>query len=171
MKDEINLNSKLDSDGKPVDKSYLECNLPSRRNFLASISWLKAVCDRLNQPIVFALDQALMCQELFLGRNDEFIVWLYGDKSLEQFNGVVVLGDDIDSSDVEEHSGLLCTSFNRTIADSIAYEAILDMQGITEALSNYYFANGECFKGIALADEYQERFTTLAKEAIDYYNY
>ena len=44
------------------------------------------------------------------------------------------------------------------------------MQGITEAISRYYYANGESFEGISVAPEYQERFEQLATEAINYYS-
>ena len=44
------------------------------------------------------------------------------------------------------------------------------MQGITEAISRYYYANGESLEGISVAPEYQERFERLAGEAIDYYS-
>lgn len=49
-------------------------------------------------------------------------------------------------------------------------ESRLDMQGITEAISRYYYANGESFEGISVAPEYQERFEQLATEAINYYS-
>lgn len=45
------------------------------------------------------------------------------------------------------------------------------MQGITEAVSRYYYQNGESFDGISVAPEYQERFEKLAEEAIDYHGY
>ena len=43
------------------------------------------------------------------------------------------------------------------------------MQGITEAISKYYYCNGESLEGISVAPEYQLRFEKLADEAIDYY--
>lgn len=42
-------------------------NLPRRRDFIGSITWLKAVQACLGDDIVFALDQALMCQGNFVG--------------------------------------------------------------------------------------------------------
>lgn len=64
---------------------------------------------------------------------------------------------------------MLYTDFNRTIADALANEAILDMQGITEAISRYYYRNGESFEGLSIVPEYQEKFERLAVEAIEYY--
>ena len=49
-------------------------NLPRRENYIGSLSWLKAVQDYIGEDVVFALDQALMCQGNFGGRNDEYIV-------------------------------------------------------------------------------------------------
>ena len=70
---------------------------------------------------------------------------------------------------IKERNGLLYTDFNRTLSDALANESILDMQGITEAISKYYYSNGESFDGLSVAPEYQERFDRLAEEAVDYY--
>ena len=34
----------------------------------------------------------------------------------------------------------------------------------------YYYANGESFRGLFAPPEYQERFETLVREAIGYYD-
>ena len=145
-------------------------NLPKRANYIGPLSWLKAVRDCLGEDIVFALDQALMCQGSFGGRNDEYIVWVYGDKSLDRFNGVAVLGRKVSPFSVLEKNGLRFTDLNRTISDALANESILDMQGITEAVSRYYFSNGESFEGLSVTPEYQEAFEKLAQDAKSYYD-
>ena len=145
-------------------------DLPKRSNYIGALSWLKAVCEQLGENVVFALDEALMCQGSFGGRSDEYIVWVYGNDELSNFNGVVVLGNRISSYCVKERDGLRFTDFNRTLSDSLANESILDMQGITEAVSRYYFTHNESFNGLSVAPEYQERFEKLAVDAIDYYN-
>lgn len=144
-------------------------NLPKRSEYVGSISWLKAVRECLGDSVVFALDEALMCQGSFGGRNDEYIVWVYGDDSVTQYNGVVVLGNYISSHHIKSRNGLRYTDFNRTVYDAFANESILDMQGITEAVSRYYYSNGDSFEGIFIAPEYQERFERLANDAIEYY--
>ena len=145
-------------------------DLPSRKDYVGAVSWLKAVRDKLGEDVVFALDEALMCQGSFKGRSDEFLVWVYGDDSLTRFNGVVVLGNEISEHCVQEKNGLRFTDLNRTISDAFANEDILDMQGVTEATSRYYYANGESFRGLFAPPEYQERFETLVREAIGYYD-
>lgn len=144
-------------------------NLPKRSDYVGAIAWLKAVRERIGEPFVFALDEALMCQGNFGGRSDEFIVWGYGADSLSRFNGVVVLGNRVSPYSIKERDGLLYTDFNRTIADALANESLLDMQGITEALSRYYYRNGESFDGISVVPEDQDKFEKLANEAIEYY--
>ncbi len=144
-------------------------DLPKRSDYVGSISWLKAVRECLGESVVFALDEALMCQGSFGGRNDEYIVWVYGDDSVTQYNGVVVLGNHISKHHIKSRSGLRYTDFNRTVYDAFANEAILDMQGITEAVSRYYYSNGDSFDGIFIAPEYQDRFERLANDAIEYY--
>ena len=144
-------------------------SLPKRRDYVGALAWLKAVRDCLGENVVFALDEALMCQGHFGGRSDEYLVWVYGDDAVTQYNGVVVLGNHVSPISVREKNGLLFTDFSRTISDALANESILDMQGITEAISRYYYQNGESFDGIAIAPEYQEEFDRLAEEAIEYY--
>ena len=144
-------------------------NLPKRSDFVGATAWLRAVRDCIGETAVFALDAALMCQGNFGGRSDEYLVWVYGDDALSRFNGVVVLGNRISAHSVREKNGLRFTDFSRTITDALANESILDMQGITEAISKYYYRNGESFDGISVAPEYQDQFDRLAIEAIEYY--
>ena len=144
-------------------------NLPKRSDFVGATAWLRDVRDCIGETAVFALDAALMCQGNFGGRSDEYLVWVYGDDSLSRFNGVVVLGNRISAHCVREKNGLRFTDFSRTITDALANESILDMQGITEAISKYYYRNGESFDGISVAPEYQDQFDRLAMEAITYY--
>jgi len=144
--------------------------LPKRSDYIGALSWLYAVREKLGESFVFALDEALMCLGYFRGRSDEFVVWGYGNNDLAvRFNGVVVLGETVDYCNVKEKNGLLYTDFNRTIADALAMEEFLDMQGITEALGWYYDHNGESFEGIVVAPEYKESFEKLLKDAIRYY--
>jgi len=144
-------------------------DLPKRHDYVGATAWLRAVRECIGESVVFALDAALMCQGNFGGRSDEYLVWVYGDDDLSQFNGVVVLGNRISFHSTREKNGLRFTDFSRTITDALANEAILDMQGITEAISKYYYRNGESFDGISVAPEYQDRFDRLAHEAIEYY--
>ena len=145
-------------------------DLPQRRDHVGALSWLKAVRDSLGEKVIFALDEALMCQGDFGGRSDEYIVWVYGDDTVTRYNGVVVLGSHISPYSVREKNGLLYTDFSRTIADALANESILDMQGVTEAMSRYYYRNGESFDGISIAPQYQAAFDQLAEAAIAYYD-
>ena len=145
-------------------------DLPDRRDYVGAISWLKAVSNTIGEPFVYALDEALMCQGYFGGRDEEYLIWVYGEDTLSRFNGVVVLGNNVSSFSTVEKNGLVYTDFNRTLADALANESILDMQGITEALSKYYYSNGSSFDGIYPVPEYQDAFEKLAAIAIEYYD-
>ena len=145
-------------------------SLPKMREFQTSLAWLRAVRDRMGEEVVFALDEALMCHGRFLGRDDEYLVWVYGSDALSQFNGVVVLGNHISPYSVRNRDGLLYTDFSRTVSDALANEAILDMQGITEAISHYYYTHNESVEGICVAPEYQDRFEMLVRDAVEYYD-
>jgi hypothetical protein len=111
--------------------------LPGNNQYMEPVEWLRAVRQELGSDIVFALDSALMCEGAYLGRTDEWVIWIYGDPKLEKYNGVCVIGDSVSDHEVETRNGLRYTCFNRTLNDSLANESILDMQGITEALSRY----------------------------------
>lgn len=145
-------------------------DLPKRSDYVGATSWLKAVSESLGDKVVFALDEALMCSGSFGGRSDEFIIWVYGDDRLTRYNGVTVIGNYVSPINVREKNGLKFTDFNRTLSDALANESILDMQGTIEALSRYYYSNGESFQGLSVAPEYQDRFDSLANEAIEYYD-
>lgn len=145
-------------------------DLPKRSDYVGGLAWLRAVQAQLGKPVVFALDDALMCQGSFGGRSDEFVVWVYGDDSLSRYNGLAVLGNRVCPCNVQEKNGLRFTDFNRTLADALANESILDMQGITEALSRYYYSSGNSFAGLTPVPEYQNAFDRLAEAAINYYN-
>lgn len=145
-------------------------DLPKRRDYVGAAAWLRAVQNCFGKDVVFALDEALMCQGSFGGRGDEYVVWVYGDDEIADYNGVAILGNHISPYSIVEKNGLRFTDFNRTLSDAMANESILDMQGITEAVNKYYYTHGESFNGISVAPEYQDRFEALAKEALDYYN-
>ena len=145
-------------------------DLPKRNEYVGSVAWLTAIKNCLGDDIVFALDEALMCQGNFGGRNDEYIIWVYGSDAVSEYNGVVVIGDYVSSYSVKEKNGLRYTDFNRTLSDALANEEILDMQGTVEALSRYYYKNDESFAGLSVSPEYQERFEELACEAVEYYD-
>jgi transcriptional regulator with XRE-family HTH domain len=145
-------------------------DLPKRRDYVGAFSWLRAVRECIGQSVIFALDEALMCQGNFGGRSDEYLVWVYGEDSVTKFNGVAVLGNQISHIDVQNKNGIYFTSFNRTLSDALANESILDMQGITEAVSRYYYANDNSFEGIFVPPEYQIQFERLAQDAVAYYD-
>lgn len=143
--------------------------LPKRCDFLGAFAWLKEVKKCLSENFVFALDEALMCQQTFLGRTEEYVIWGYGDESDTRFKGVTLLGTQISKYDVTERDGVKFTNFNRTLTDALTNEDILDMQGITEALSRFYYTHNESFEGVFVPPEYSKRFEELAIDAIEYY--
>ena len=144
-------------------------DLPDRRNFLTGRSWLREIQNILGNSFVFGLDSALICQNLFLGRYDQYWIWGYGDDSATMYNGVILLSNSILNNVVEEN-GLRYTDFNRTLSDALDNEDILDMQGITEALSKYYYTHDDSFEGLCIPPRYQNRFESLADDAIHYYD-
>lgn len=145
-------------------------NLPKRSEFHGVKAWLSAVQKEIGHNVIFALDEALMCQGNFLGRIDEYIIWVYTSEDMSEYNGIVVLGSNIDDFYIDETDGLKYTNFNRTLEDALANENILDMQGITEALSNYYYSHNQSFDGIYVSPKYISRFRDLANDAVNYYN-
>ncbi len=144
--------------------------LPRREAFLSSIPWLQAVQAAVGREIVFALDEALLCQGRFAGRYNDARIWAYGPDALAEYSGIVLLGPCVDPAQVEHRWGLSFTNFQRTLADALALEPILDMQGITEALSDFYYTHGERIDGLSVPPQYQAAFETLLQDAVSYYD-
>ena len=143
--------------------------IPQSNEFRSASEWLSAVQEALGEDIVFALDSALMCEGSYLGRMNEWIIWIYGPRDLKKYKGVCVIGESIYSCDVQEKDGIKYTCFNRTLNDALANERILDMQGITEALSRYYYSHDESFEGLHPDPEYIELFSRISSDAVEYY--
>ena len=144
--------------------------LPQSGDYLSAHEWLSAVKDCLGENVVFALDSALMCDGSYLGRLGEWIIWIYGPAKLGKYKGVCVIGDSISPCDLEEKDGLRYTCINRTLNDAMANERILDMQGITEALSRYYFTHAETFEGLHPDPRYLDLFEQISDDAASYYD-
>lgn len=144
--------------------------LPKRRDFINAYSWIKAINNEFDNKAVFALDEALICDGYFNGRNDEYIVWVYGDDSLADYNGVVVIGNNIDNNYICEKNGIRYTNFNRTIIDALDNINLLDTQGITEAISKYYYQHNENLDNIYISPEYLEQYNNIVNDAIEYYD-
>lgn len=164
--------AKTKIDFKDLRRNPNKSDLPSTGMYISCWEWLVAVKKVLNSDVVFALDEALMCLEMFMGRTEEYLVWIYGPRELsEKFNGIVVLDETFPSDSILEVDGLKFTNFNKTLSDSIEYEYILDMQGITEALSDYYYEHGKSFEGLSIEPEHKRMFESLAQDAMEYYSY
>lgn len=144
--------------------------LPKREDYVTGLDWLQEIGKILGEDFVFALDSALMIDGSFLGRNIEWLIYGYGDEKLEKYDGVVLLGKEVSPMDIKEKGGVKFTSFNRTLIDAMKNESILDMQGITEALSYYYYTHKESFEGLYIPPEYQEMFASLSLDAKEYYD-
>ena len=54
-------------------------DLPKRSDYVGAIAWLKAIRECIGESVVFALDEALMCQGNFGGHSEEYIIWVYGE--------------------------------------------------------------------------------------------
>ena len=46
-----------------------------------------------------------MFQGYLGGRSNEYLVWVYGDDAVNQFNGVVVLGNQVSPHNIKERNG------------------------------------------------------------------
>lgn len=144
--------------------------LPDSRDYLTNREWLLEAGRILGESFVFALDSALILDERFLGRHGEWRIYGYGEKGAERYKGVCLLGRSVSTMDIVESDGLRFTSFNRTLVDFLKNEGDIDMQGILEALSRYYYGHKQSFQGLFIPPEYGERFDIISRDAIDYYS-
>ncbi len=62
--------------------------LPQSEEYRSVKDWLSAVQEEVGEDMVFALDSALMCDGSYLGRMNEWIIWVYGPKRLMNYSTI-----------------------------------------------------------------------------------
>ena len=134
--------------------------------FISNRAWLReAVGDK---QLILRGTSALEYLELFNGYVGEEDIYVYSLSKglLENIEYNVV--DSFEKIDYIQHKNVLCSSLNQTVNDMLS-DSLSDEQALCEALSNYYYANNECFEGLLINPVNQKRFESLKTSVISYY--
>ena len=133
------------------------------------LEWFRNVLRGKN--VVLSHTSALEGLGLFTGYVNENQIDLYATER-EPYNNInyniVTDFDDIETTDI---GGLRCTTVKQTINDMLRDFDRIDEQALVQALSDYYYSNGESFGGLGIEPQYLPRFNTLKDWAVEYYDY
>lgn len=137
-------------------------------NYVSNRAWLRDVVS--GREVILCGVSALEFLEMFVGYMDEKEVHVYAKEKCLSDNIDYQMVNDFDNIDYIVFGNVMCTSFNQTINDMLKNIDTEDETAIIEALSNYYYSNGESFKGIEIKPDNISAFQTLKPLAIEYYS-
>jgi hypothetical protein len=137
-------------------------------DYISHRAWLGSVLS--GEDVVLRRVSALEYLQLFVGyaREENIDVYAKMKGVYDNINYYVV--DSFDGIDYIRHGNVLCSSVNQAINDIFDDFGNADEQALAEALSRYYYKNSESFKGLYIKPKNIERFESVKKWAIEYYN-
>lgn len=135
--------------------------------FITNRAWLRDVVN--GNELILRRVSALEYLELFNGYLGEKAIDVYAKKKgiYENINYCVI--DSFDNIEFIKYGNTLCTSINQTFNDMLDQSDQSDELALMEALSNYYYSNGESFDGLNIKPENIAYFEFLKPSAINYY--
>ncbi len=139
----------------------------SSDHYISNRAWLRDAVGGKN--VILCHTSALEFLEFFNGYFGESEIDVYSTEKGEYDNANYHIVDSFDNIDYFSADGVLCTSFSQTINDMLSDDNS-DSQALYEALSNFYFSNGESFDGLIIMPENVASFDNIKKNAISYYN-
>lgn len=171
------LSNKSGSEGIGLAQSpfkYHDCEvnffMQSRTSsdYISNRAWLRDIIS--GDDLILCGVSALEYLELFVGYANEKNIDVYAKKEGKYSNVNYHVVDSFENIDFIQDGNLLCTSLSQTINDMLSDFDNTDEMALTEALSNYYYSNGESFDGLLIKPENLTNFQSLVPCAIDYYS-
>lgn len=135
--------------------------------YISNRAWLRDIIN--GDELILCGVSALEYLQLFVGYVNEKNIDVYATKRGIYDNVNYHIVDTFDGIDFVRYGNLLCTSLNQTINDMLEDYNNTDELALTEALSNYYYSNGESFDSLRIKPENVNRFETIKNSAIEYY--
>lgn len=135
--------------------------------YISNRAWLRDIIGGEN--LILRGVSALEYLEMFVGYVGEKDIEVYALKKGKYDNIDYCIVDSFDSIDFIRYGNTMCTSLNQTINDMLKSYEDTDELALTEALSNYYYANDESFDGLVITPENEEHFEALKLSAVGYY--
>ena len=145
-------------------------NLPKRSDFIGATAWLKGVLNCIGEPIVFALDEALMCQNLSAGAVTNSLSFIYGSDHTTRFNRRRCAGKSHQSDECAATQWPFLHRFQPHNLGCSGKRIPARYAGNHRGNQPLLLCPWRKFEGISVAPEYQERFEKLANDAIHYYS-
>lgn len=136
-------------------------------DYLTNRGWLSDIINGDNY--ILCCGSALEFLQMFVGYVNEKEIAVYARVKGEYDNINYRIVESFDDIDYFKKGNTLCTTFTQTINDMLADFEHTDELALTEALSNYYYENGETFDGLFIKPENQTVFENIKTSAIDYY--
>ena len=143
--------------------------IDTRSNYTSNREWFKSVLSDKN--VVLCHTSALECLGQFPGYVNENQIDVYATIHEPYENINCYLVDGFDGMEVVNIAGLRCTSLNQTVNDMFRDYDKIDEQSLVQALSDYYYSNGESFDGLQIAPQYTDRFDSIKDWAVEFYAY
>lgn len=135
--------------------------------YVSNRAWFRDVID--DENVILCGTSALEFLELFDGYIGEEEIEVYAISAGKYENIHYHLLDSFDEIEYEKHGALRCTTFRQTLNDMLN-DQDADLQALSEALSNYFYANGESFSGLQVEPKNEEQFQFLKECAVSYYS-
>lgn len=135
--------------------------------YLSDVDWLQDVVQ--GKDLILCGVSALEYLELFNGYVNESKIQVYAQNEGQFDNIEYHIVNSFDDIEYINFDGVLCTTVNQTINDMLSDYDNIDELAFFEALSNYYFANGESFDNLKIKPENLNIFNQVKQIAIEYY--
>lgn len=134
--------------------------------YISNRAWFRDIVGGKN--MILRGTSALEFLELFDGYvgEDEIDVYALSIGIYENIHYHLI--STLEKIDYVKCGDVLCATFNQTLNDMLSDEDS-DIQALSEALSNYFYANGESFDGLHIAPKNINRFQILKEYAAGYY--
>ena len=137
-------------------------------DFLTARAWHSSVIG--GSDMILRRVSALEFLELFAGYMRETSIDVYAKHRGDYDNINYCIVNNYDGIEYSRFGNVLCTTLNQTINDLLADFDNIDKQPLVEALSSYYFANGNSFDGLEINSENKAHFNVIKDWAVEYYD-
>ena len=138
----------------------------SSRSYISNREWIRDAVSGEN--IVLRGVSALDYMRFFSGYHNEREIDVYAlyAGSYDNINYYIV--DSFDDIDYIRDGDVLCSTFGQAVNDILSDFGNADEKALANALSNYYFSNGESFDGLCIRPENMEQFNYIRDWAVEY---
>lgn len=137
-------------------------------DYLSNREWLRDAVS--GKDLILCHASALEYHELFVGYLNEREIDVYAKKKGQEENLIYHVVDNFDNIDYIQDGNVMVTTIDQTINDMLHNFDNTDVQALTEALAEYYYAHNNSFDGLNIKPENLTRFNEVKEWAVNYYD-